>query len=132
MEKLTGTENSSSAGGEPDARELAPPKEPGTVRSRGDPEPGGSRRGDCRPQAGASPYCSARSGEGRGVGLGQVIWPSFVRETDKAGILKMNFPSDFIFKYTFFFKKTNTLSVGMTNISIRKSNYTKNTTSSLG
>ena len=29
-------------------------------------------------------------------------------------------------------KKTNTLSVKMTNISIRKSNYTKNTTSSLG
>ena len=48
----------------------------------------------------------------------------------------MNFPSDFIFKYTFFKKKkkkkTNTLSVKMTNISIRKSNYTKNTTSSLG
>lgn len=58
--------------------------------------------------------------------------PSFIRETDKTGILKMNFPSDFIFKYTFFFKKTNTLSAGMTNISIRKSNYTKNTTSSLG
>lgn len=48
----------------------------------------------------------------------------------------MNFPSDFISKYTFLKKKKtkkhNTLSVGMTNISIRKSNYTKNTTSSLG
>lgn len=43
-------------------------------------------------------------GRGTGIcGFENRIWPSFIRETDKAGILKMNFPSDFIFKYTFLF-----------------------------
>ena len=44
----------------------------------------------------------AQFGEGDMWDWKWVIWPSLIWETDKMGVLKMNLPSGFIFKYTFF------------------------------